>query len=137
MLNCVFLTINGESINLDQESNKLPQLSIADIHFKYQDGVFSWYADLSMRKLIGNDFDTYEKIVLADNGKRFIESFFNDKKGRASNYRRDIDKRLNKMLRMVEELQKKIQQVYEVTDNTVTLYKKTVDKMSKYAKEFL
>ena len=88
----VFLTINGESINLDQESNKLPRLSIADIHFKYQDGVFSWYADLSMRKLIGNDFDTYEKIVLADNGKRFIESFFNDKKGRASNYRRDIDK---------------------------------------------
>ena len=87
----VFLTINGESINLDQESNKLPQLSIADIHFKYQDGVFSWYADLSMRKLIGNDFDTYEKIVLADSGKRFIECFFNDKKGRASNYRRDID----------------------------------------------
>lgn len=87
----VFLSINGESINLDQESNKLPQLSIADIHFKYQDGVFSWYADLSMRKLIGNDFDTYEKIVLADSGKRFIDSFFNDKKGRASNYKRDID----------------------------------------------
>lgn len=87
----VFLTINGESINLDQENNKLPQLSIADIHFKYQDGVFSWYADLSMRKLIGNDFETYEKIVLADSGKRFIDSFFNDKKGRASNYRRDID----------------------------------------------
>lgn len=87
----VFLSINGESINLDQESNKLPQLSIADIHFKYQDGVFSWYADLSMRKLIGNDFDTYEKIVLADSGKRFIDSFFNDKKGRASNYKRDVD----------------------------------------------
>jgi len=87
----VFLSINGESINLDQESNKLPQLSIADIHFKYQDGVFSWYADLSMRKLIGNDFDTYEKIVLADSGKRFIDSFFNDKKGRASNYKRNVD----------------------------------------------
>ena len=87
----VFLSINGESINLDQESNKLPQLSIADIHFKYQDGVFSWYADLSMRKLIGNDFDTYEKIVLADSGKRFIDSFFNDKKGRASNYKRDVN----------------------------------------------
>lgn len=87
----VYLSINGESINLDQESEKLQQLSIADIHFKYQGGVFSWYADVSMRKLIGNDFDTYEKIILADNGKRFIESFFKDKKGRASNFRKDVE----------------------------------------------
>jgi len=87
----VFLTINGESINLDQETKKLHQLSLSDIHFNYQNGIFSWYADLSMRKLIGNDFETYEKIVLADSGKRFIDSFFNDKKGRASNYKRDVD----------------------------------------------
>lgn len=87
----VYLNINGENINIDQESEKLQKLSIADIHFKYQNGIFSWYANLSMRKLIGNDFDTYEKIVLADNGKRFVDSFFNDKKGRASNFRTGVE----------------------------------------------
>lgn len=87
----VYLQINGESINLDQESEKLHKLSVADIHFNYQDKSFSWYADISIRKLIGNDFDTYEKLVLSDNGKRFLDSFFNDKKGRASNFRRNID----------------------------------------------
>ncbi|MBP5643692.1 MAG: sensor histidine kinase [Bacteroidales bacterium] len=87
----VYLHINGESVNLDQESEKLHKLSLADIQFNYQDESFSWHADISMRKLIGNDFDTYEKLVLADNGKRFLDSFFNDKKGRASNFRRDVD----------------------------------------------
>lgn len=87
----VYLVINGESINLDQESVKLQKLSLADIQFKYQDKSFSWYADLSMRKLIGNDFDTYEKLILADNGKRFVESFFKDKKGRSSNFQKDVD----------------------------------------------
>lgn len=87
----VYLQINGESINLDQESEKLHKLSIADIHFNYQDKSFSWYADFSMRKLIGNEYETYEKLVLSDNGKRFLDNFFNDKKGRASNFRRDID----------------------------------------------
>lgn len=87
----VYLSINGEKINLDQESEKLQHLSIADIHFRYQEAVFSWYADINIRKLIGNDFDTYEKIVLSDNGKRFIESFFKDKKGRASNFRKNVE----------------------------------------------
>ncbi len=87
----VYLKINGQIINLDQESDKLQRLNISDIHFKYLDGVFSWYADVSIRKLIGNDFDTYEKIVLADNGKRFIDSFFKDKKGRSSNFRYDVE----------------------------------------------
>ena len=87
----VYLQINGESINLDQESNKLQKLSLADINFKYENGLFSWYANLSMRKLIGNDFDTYEKIILPDNGNRFIDSFFNDKKGRSSNFQKGTD----------------------------------------------
>jgi len=87
----VYLQINGECINIDQESEKLHKLSIADICFSYQDKSFCWYADISMRKLIGNDFDTYEKLVLADNGKRFLDNFFNDPKGRASNFRRDVN----------------------------------------------
>lgn len=85
----VFLQINGESINLDQESKKLQQLSLTDIHFKYENKIFSWYANISMRKLIGNDFETYEKLVLSDNGQRFLESFFKD--GRSSNFQKDIE----------------------------------------------
>lgn len=85
----VFLQINGESINLDQESKKLQQLSLTDIHFKFENKIFSWYANISMRKLIGNDFETYEKLVLSDNGQRFLESFFKD--GRSSNFQKDID----------------------------------------------
>ena len=87
----IYLQINGESINLDQESDKLQKLSLADIHFKYENGLFSWYANLSMRKLIGIDFDTYEKLILSDNGKHFIDSFFNDKKGRSSNFQKGED----------------------------------------------
>ena len=87
----VYLQINGESINLDQESNKLQKLSLADIHFEYEKGLFSWYANLSMRKLIGNEFRKYEELILSDNGKRFIDSFFNDKKGRSSNFQKGTD----------------------------------------------
>ena len=87
----VYLQINGESINLDQESNKLQKLSLADIHFEYEKGLFSWYANLSMRKLIGNEFGKYEELILSDNGKRFIDSFFNDKKGRSSNFQKGTD----------------------------------------------
>ena len=87
----VYVSINGEIINLDQESEKLQQLSVSDISFHYQNKVFKWFASISMRKLIGNDFDTYEKIVLADNGKRFLTSFFSDKKGRYSNFKRGSD----------------------------------------------
>ena len=85
----VFLQINGESINLDQESKKLQQLSLTDIHFKYENKVFSWYANISMRKLIGNDFDTYEKLVLSDNGQRFLDGFFKD--GRSTNFQKDVN----------------------------------------------
>lgn len=87
----VYLQINGESINLDQESNKLQKLSLADIHFEYENGLFSWYANLSMRKLIGNEYERYEELILSDNGKRFIDSFFIDKKGRSSNFQKGAD----------------------------------------------
>ena len=87
----VYVSINGETINLDQESDKLQRLSISDISFQYQNKVFKWHASISMRKLIGNDFDTYERIVLSDNGKRFLTCFFADKNGRYSNFKHSTD----------------------------------------------
>ncbi len=85
----VYLQINGESINLDQESEKLQKLSLTDIHFKYEKKVFSWYANVRMRKLIGNKFGNYEKLILSDNGRRFLDGFFKD--GRSSNFKKNID----------------------------------------------
>ena len=76
----VYLSINGEDINVTQEIGKLNQLSISEIEFQYKDGLMKFDLNIRMRKLIGNDYDLYEKIILPDNGKRFLEFFFNDKK---------------------------------------------------------
>ena len=80
----VYLSINGEDINVTQEIGKLNQLSISEIEFKYVDGLMKFDLNIRMRKLIGNDYDLYEKIILPDNGKRFLEFFFNDKKRSSS-----------------------------------------------------
>lgn len=82
----VYLSINGEDINVTQEVGKLNQLSISEIVFQYKDGLMKFDLNIRMRKLIGNDYDLYEKIILPDNGKRFLEFFFNDKK-RSSSYK--------------------------------------------------
>lgn len=76
----VYLFINGEDINVTQEVGKLNQLSISEIEFQYKDGLMKFDLNIRMRKLIGNDYSLYEKIILPDNGKRFLEFFFNDKK---------------------------------------------------------
>ena len=80
----VYLSINGEDVNVTQEIGKLNQLSISEIEFKYVDGLMKFDLNIRMRKLIGNDYDLYEKIILPDNGKRFLEFFFNDKKRSSS-----------------------------------------------------
>lgn len=76
----VYLSINGEDINVTQEVGKLNQLSISEIVFQNKDGLMRFDLNIRMRKLIGNDYALYEKIILPDNGKRFLEYFFNDKK---------------------------------------------------------
>lgn len=79
----VYLSINGEDINVTQEIGKLNQLSVSEIEFQYKDGLVKFDLNIRMRKLIGNNYDLYEKIILPDNGKRFLEFFFKDK-GRSS-----------------------------------------------------
>ena len=80
----IFLNINGEEFNIDQEVGKLNQLSTSDIIYTYKDGVMSMFVGIQMRKLIGNDYSSYNKFVLADSGKRFLEYLSSDKKGRGS-----------------------------------------------------
>lgn len=83
----VYLTINGENVDVIQEADKLNQLSISEIEFQYTDGLMKFDLGIRMRKLVGNDFDLYEKIILTDNGKRFLEYFFNNDKKRSSAFK--------------------------------------------------
>lgn len=83
----VYLTIDGEDIDVIQEVGKLNQLSVSEIEFQYKDGLMKFDLNIRMRKLAGNDFKQYEKIIIPDNGKRFLEFFFNDKK-RSSSFKR-------------------------------------------------
>lgn len=76
----VYLTIDGENVDVIQEADKINQLNISEIEFQYKNGVMKFDLNIRMRKLAGNDFDLYERIILPDNGKRFLEFFFNDKK---------------------------------------------------------
>lgn len=80
----VYLTIDGEDIDVIQEVGKLNQLSISEIEFQYKDGLMKFDLNIRMRKLAGNDFNQYEKTIIPDTGKRFLEFFFNDKKRSSS-----------------------------------------------------
>ena len=44
--------------------------------------------DIHLRKLIGNDYHFYQKFIVTDNGKRFEEFLFNDKRGRGKCFER-------------------------------------------------
>lgn len=83
----IFLNINGEDFYIDQEVGKLNQLSTSDIIYNYKDGVMSMSVGIQMRKFIGNDYSSYNKFVLADSGKRFLEYLSSDKKGRGSAFK--------------------------------------------------
>lgn len=78
----IYLSIDGDIIDISQEIGKLEQLNVCDINFKYHSGIMNVKIDINMRKLIGNSYDEYQNIILPDNGKRFEEYLFKDKKGR-------------------------------------------------------
>lgn len=75
----VSLKINGEVINLRSEISKLDQLSVSHTLFKYKDGRVYLDLNVNMRKIIGNDYDSYQKLIMPDNGKDFLDYFFNNK----------------------------------------------------------
>ncbi len=83
----VYLFVNGEPVDIQQEIAKLDKLNLCDINFQYRNGVMSGRIDIRLRKLIGQDYPSYEKYILADNGKRFEEYLFNDKKKRGRRLR--------------------------------------------------
>lgn len=75
----VYVSINGEKIDLDQEMNRLTQSAVTDISFEYKNKTMSIIADICPRKLVGNDWDTYNRIIEADNGDAFCKYFLAQK----------------------------------------------------------
>ena len=75
----VYVSINGEKIDLDQEMNRLTQSAVTDISFEYRNKTMSIIADICPRKLVGNDWDTYNRIIEVDNGYAFCKYFLAQK----------------------------------------------------------
>lgn len=75
----VYVSINGERIDLDQEMNRLTQSAVTDISFEYKNKTMSIIADICPRKLVGNDWDTYNRIIEVDNGDAFCNYFLAQK----------------------------------------------------------
>ena len=69
----VYLSVDGEIIDISQEISKLEHLNLCDINFYYSKGVMNVCIDIHIRKLIGNEYSTYKNLILPDNGKRFEE----------------------------------------------------------------
>lgn len=87
----IYLTIDGEVIDISQEISKLEQLNLCDISFAYEKGFLNVHVNVHLRKLIGNDYDTYKSIILPDNGKRFEQYLFQDSKGRGKAFQKAND----------------------------------------------
>lgn len=87
----IYLTIDGEIIDISQEISKLEQLNLCDINFAYEKGFLNVHVDVHLRKLIGNDYETYKNIILPDNGKRFEQYLFQDSKGRGKAFQKAND----------------------------------------------
>lgn len=83
----VYLYINGESVNLKGEYDKIRDLSISNTTFTYHNTEIVLSTSIDMRKLIGNQYEKYLKYILPDNGKRFLDYLFQQKK--SSNFRRE------------------------------------------------
>ena len=83
----VHLTINGESVNLIGEYQRIRDLSISNTEFTYRNAEVVVSTSVDIHKLIGNRYEAYSKYVLQDGGKRFLEYFFKQKK--SANFRKE------------------------------------------------
>ena len=87
----IYLKVNGEDVDIIQEMEKLEQLNLCDISFRYEAGKMNVQIGMKLRKLIGNEYDEYQKLILPDNGKRFEYYLFNDKKKRGKAFEKASD----------------------------------------------
>lgn len=87
----IYLKVNGDDVDIIQEMEKLEQLNLCDINFRYEERKMNVQIGIKLRKLIGNEYDEYQKLILPDNGRRFENYLFNDKKNRGKAFERASD----------------------------------------------
>ncbi len=78
----VYMTVNGESINIIQEFADLIEVSIATYSFKFDGNVLEISGTIKAPKLIGNNVesrDNYRIYIESDNGKKFANYFLSKK----------------------------------------------------------
>lgn len=76
----VYLYINGEPINLIGEYEKIKDIAVSNADFEYKNHEVSLNISIDIHKLIGNRYEDYAKYILLDQGKRFLDFFFQSKK---------------------------------------------------------
>ena len=77
----IYLSVNGEIIDITQEISKLEQLNLCDINFNYSNGVMDAQIDIHLRKLIGNDYSFFQKYIVTDMGKDLKNTYSAIRKG--------------------------------------------------------
>lgn len=79
----VYMTVNGESIDIIQEFSDLVNVSLANYSFKFDGTYLEVSGNIKAPKLIGNNSETrdnYHTYVEPDNGKKFADYFLSKKK---------------------------------------------------------
>ena len=79
----VYMTVNGESINIVQEFTDLINVSLATYSFSFDGKFLEISGSIKAPKLIGNNTeskDNYRVYIEADNGKKFARYFLDKKK---------------------------------------------------------
>ena len=75
----VYLTVNGELINIIQEFSDLLDVALASYQFNFNGNILTVSGVLKAPKLIGNSPDTrenYRIYIEPDNGEKFVNYFF-------------------------------------------------------------
>lgn len=78
----VYLTINGDRIDVEGDYKRLDEICLCDITFTYQERVAYVDMDIRLQKLRGNTQNTepYNEYIVSDNGESFLRYLLSNKK---------------------------------------------------------
>ena len=84
----VYLSINGESIDVEGEYKKLDKVCVSDISFSYNNMLVTIELNIQLLKLRSNtdNLEQYDRYIASDNGEKFLKYFLDKKK--SSSFRR-------------------------------------------------
>lgn len=69
----VYINIDGENLDLEEESSAVKDLSVAKYSFNFDGKFITIEGDIALNKLIGNNIQDYYRFISSDKGKRFAK----------------------------------------------------------------